>query len=452
MLADRSASSRKRARGEEAESTSPRDGEDTDKDETVSLRAGERVFTATRETWTLFPDSVVAMLVTLHSGSGEVSAFIDVDGDAFGRCVNYLRRRGARVVPPESDEALDAFAACADKLGLGRLTADLRLEERRRAWERELSCLDRDLVALRADARAARDANRYGASEKSEKTEPPKVMTRVVDIGREAKFAAKAAKPLHYGGHPSLGAAGAHEIDELSGELQELVDEGWRLKAITPLLSGPYDEGWGPNGNGERKGPTLTTLVLATLETPPETEPSPIRVLTSGVGCATGCVAYAVKMLARLYYRWLLQQLPQRFRARSAFVPTSETGDEEALDTTTVEMRYLALLLATEAATEAAGGDEDDLEEIRSASGINRRLILLDQIFTTPALLALGHAVKLVNDPDDRVYRDFVDVADDFEVEIPAHFESLVNQVEGLRVDFLEQHKALLALLKDAGV
>ena len=80
MLPDRSAESRKRARGEEP--SSPRDNE-VDPHEVVSIRAGERLFTAERETWTCFPDSVVAMLVKLHEGPGEVDAYLDVDSDAF---------------------------------------------------------------------------------------------------------------------------------------------------------------------------------------------------------------------------------------------------------------------------------------------------------------------------------------------------------------------------------
>ena len=94
MLPDRSAESRKRARGEEP--SSPREKE-VDPHEVVSIRAGERLFTAERETWTCFPDSLVAMLVKLHEGPGEVDAYLDVDSDAFARVVSYLRRRGPSV-------------------------------------------------------------------------------------------------------------------------------------------------------------------------------------------------------------------------------------------------------------------------------------------------------------------------------------------------------------------
>ena len=118
--------------------------------------AGETTFTATRETWNYY-ESVLSTIVGLHAGSGSTGAFIDVDPVAFARVVNYLRRRGA-MTPPTDDEALADFAACAHKLLLHRLTAELALEQCRRAWERELLRVEReaDFIAPRLAAEVER--------------------------------------------------------------------------------------------------------------------------------------------------------------------------------------------------------------------------------------------------------------------------------------------------------
>ena len=107
------------------------DDEEVLSEEVVSLRVGEREFTAFRGTWTLFPSSVLATAVDLHQGGGQVDVFIDVDPATFARVLNYLRRRGASVAPPVDDEALDDFAAAALKLGFPRLHAELALEQRK---------------------------------------------------------------------------------------------------------------------------------------------------------------------------------------------------------------------------------------------------------------------------------------------------------------------------------
>jgi hypothetical protein len=349
MLPDRSAESRKRARGEEP--SSPRDNE-VDPHEVVSIRAGERLFTAERETWTSFPDSVVAMLVKLHEGPGEVDAYLDVDSDAFARVVSYLRRRGPRnVVPPESNEALDAFAACADKVGLHRLHAELWLEGRRRFWEAELARLDRNINAQEAQLRAMID-DAVRKSAKCEGKPDVEVTTRIVDISRSAKEAAKSARPLHYGGHPDLASNGANTADELETEIQELCDAGYSVKSILPLVSGGYSEGWGPEGDRPHSGEAVdvTTLVLVTAEFRAD-EPAEFKMGIFGQLSIVHLLHAFVKKLYQHYYRWLLNMLAQsREMLRSDFAPRSIRGDQIDLDGLTMEALRYHLVMALRAA------------------------------------------------------------------------------------------------------
>ena len=412
-LQDRSASSRKRARGGSPES----DDEQVDPTEEVSLRAGGRVFTAQRDTWTMFPDSMVATLVGLHKGPG-VASYIEADPDAFGRCVNYLRRRGsANFVPPESDEALDSFAACADMLNLGRLHALLRLEQRRRAWERELECLERDL----ARTVAMRDAipKAFGSE----------MSTRIVDIGPDAKHAAKAARPLMYGGHPSLAAANAHECEQLDREMQDLVHDGYNVKAITPLMSGPYSEAWTADdaNDFDADKTNLTTLVLLTLEKPSRDH---LMIGSNARLVVTRCL----KELDLLYHRWLLQQLPKRMRERSAFVPTSACSHETALNP--YEPDFVLLR------THLASMYTRIFPQIEPLDFYN----LIIRILADPVMVVLGHAndnLKECLSLDDE------GLAEELEDDI--FLNSLQDQVAALRRTFRKEHRAQKELLEAAG-
>ena len=390
------------------------DGEQVDPTEEVSLRAGGRVFTAQRDTWTMFPDSMVATLVGLHKGPG-VASYIEADPDAFGRCVNYLRRRGsANFVPPESDEALDSFAACADMLNLGRLHALLRLEQRRRAWERELACLDRDL----ARTVEVRDAMPKIPSEMS---------TRIVNIGPDAKHAAKAARPLMYGGHPSLNAANAHECEELAEEMQSLADMGYVVKSVTPILSSAYSEAWtaDDDNDGVADKTNLTTLVLLTLEKPSRDSPLGRLIVTR-----------CLKELDLLYHRWLLQQLPKRMRERSAFVPTSACSHETALDPHEPDFvllrKYLENLLC-------------EFPQIKYHHFYN----LIVSILADPVMVVLGHANDNLKECLHSPSQNNEALAE--ELEAFPFLDSLQDQVAALRRTFLKEHRAQKELLEAAG-
>lgn len=442
MLPDRSAESRKRARGEEP--SSPRDKE-ADPHEVVSIRAGERLFTAERETWTCFPDSLVAMLVKLHEGPGEVDAYLDVDSDAFARVVSYLRRRGPRnVVPPESDEALDAFAACADKVGLHRLHAELWLEGRRRFWEAELARLDRNINAQEAQLRAMID-DAVRKSAKRQGKPDVEVTTRIVDISRSAKEAAKSARPLHYGGHPDLASNGANTADELETEIQELCDEGYSVKSILPLVSGGYSEGWGPDGDRPHTGEAVdvTTLVLVTAEFRAD-EPADFKMAIFGRLSIVHLLHAFVKKLYQHYYRWLLNMLARsQEMLRSDFAPRSIRGDQIDLDGLTMEALRYHLFMAVKSVQGGLpdygpGTLERNIDEFFCRFFYHATMAIGGRWFSRERLMEARNELFRLTD-DDRIedFDDFigeiVKVGEDIYAQHRAYLDHLYAAFPGLR-------------------
>ena len=431
MLPDRSAESRKRARGEEP--SSPRD--EVDPHEVVSIRAGERLFTAERETWTCFPDSVVAMLVKLHEGPGEVDAYLDVDSDAFARVVSYLRRRGPRsVVPPESDEALDAFTACADKVGLHRLHAELWLEGRRRFWEAELARLDRNINAQEAQLRAMID-DAVRKSAKREGKPDVEVTTRIVDISRSAKEAAKSARPLHYGGHPDLASNGANTADELETEIQELCDAGFSVKSILPLVSGGYSEGWGPDGDSSGEATDVTTLVLVTAEGRADESNIILAHRKRNVFARLSIVHLLhafVKKLYQHYYRWLLNMFARsREMLRSDFAPRSIRGDKIDLDGLTMEALRVHLVTALQPSFPSGPASD---------SMLKGNIDEFFERFFDNATMAIGGrwlSRERLMEARNQLFR----LTDDDRIE---DFDDLIGEIAKVGADIHAQHRAYL--------
>jgi hypothetical protein len=343
--------------------------------------------------------------------------------------VSYLRRRGPRnVVPPESDEALDAFAACADKVGLHRLHAELWLEGRRRFWEAELARLDRNINAQEAQLRAMID-DAVRKSAKREGKPDVEVTTRIVDISRSAKEAAKSAMPLHYGGHPDLASNGANTADELETEIQELCDEGYSVKSILPLVSGGYSEGWGPDGDRPHSGEAVdvTTLVLVTAEFRAD-EPADFKMAIFGRLSIVHLLLAFVKKLYQHYYRWLLNMLARsRESLRSDFAPRSIRGDQIDLDGLTMEALRFHLSMALRAAPIPAETIERNMESFFVYFFGNATMAVVGQWFSREYLM------KYRNDLFGLTDNDRIEDIDDF-----------IGEIIKVGADIHAQHRAYL--------
>ena len=221
------------------------------------------------------------------------------------------------------------------------------------ALQAELARLDRNINAQEAQLRAMID-DAVRKSAKREGKPDVEVTTRIVDISRSAKEAAKSARPLHYGGHPDLASNGANTADELETEIQELCDEGYSVKSILPLVSGGYSEGWGPDGDSSGEATDVTTLVLVTAEGRADESNIILAHRKRNVFARLSIVHLLhafVKKLYQHYYRWLLNMLAQsREMLRSDFAPRSIRGEQIDLDGLTMEALRFHLVMALRAA------------------------------------------------------------------------------------------------------
>ena len=333
-------------------------------------------------------------------------------------------------MPPESDEALDAFVACADKVGLHRLHAQLRLEERRRAWEAELARLDRDVCAKEAEMRLL-------AEHIDHRSDNVETLNRFVDIRVDAVAAAKAMKPLHYGGHPSLAAAQADMSGDLDEQITDLIDYGYSIKSITPIVNGPSREAWGPDGSGGNpivKDANVTTLVLLTAER--KVNPDYLDHFSPRV-----CVATCLKKLSQRYMNWLLMLLYDKLQSRCGF--RAPRGADHiccgSRDHGGMMMRELERILNLEVERVAPG--DQIFGGIHQLPGE-----LMKKYFDTQPKDMLDTNV------DDLAVRRMLDaLAEDFPVDRLKVANALFEGVVALREDLIEQHRVLQAHLEAAG-
>ena len=127
----------------------------------LGIECGGRLFRAYRETWTLVPDSVLAIMVAgvaPAAAPATVDAFVQEPVAAFEKVVEYLMSRGQIDEPPACDRELDVYALTARRLGLQKLAASLELEQLRRRCEKEALYVDMQLERVRRCLDAAAKA------------------------------------------------------------------------------------------------------------------------------------------------------------------------------------------------------------------------------------------------------------------------------------------------------
>jgi len=271
----------------------------------VHVIVQERRFGLTLGMWCRHPESVVSQIVLNQSTSGyPIRAFEDEDVDAFERVVQYLRRGPHNVTPPPNNEDLDNFEALATKLCFRALSAELQLEQLRRTWELDLYRIEHEQERLRqklAEARRlATNGNFYEKGAAHPRTQQQQVKTILVDVPSDAP-----------------GTSGDHDGNtvNLGGLVNRLtLREGFKVVNVSPVPTEevPVMPGY------TRVSPRLTRLGV-TLEK--MSDVARIHGRGNELGRDTGAlIARAVGALDLCFHRFLLRQLPTRFRTRSSAV------------------------------------------------------------------------------------------------------------------------------------
>lgn len=327
----------------EAMQTAPPAQPEAAGDRLVHFAVGDRRWGLTAATWGIFPTSVLASTVATRGRSGQpIRAFEDEDPDAFGRVVQFLRRGGAPVVPPRDDEDLEALLCLATKLCLTALVAELRLDRQRRVWERDLERIGREQIRLRQTldeaARLATNGNYYENGSAHPRTQQQNVQTVVVDVQTPEPPPAGAPAALNIASSTSM----PHLQQGVATSLGPLVSrmtlrEGYQVINVCQLPNDspppppayPHDGVIPPPPHGyTRVSPVRTTRLGVTLQK--MSDVARIHGRGNELGRDTGAlIARAVGALDRRFHRFLLRQLPRRFRARSAHVdsrPTAPAG------------------------------------------------------------------------------------------------------------------------------
>lgn len=310
----------------------------------VSFIIGERRFTLSMGAWCQFPDSALTQLALSQGITGfPIRELEDEDCDAFERVVHYLRRGGHRVVPPTDDEDLDGLEGLATKLGLRMLSAELKLERLRRMWEIDVHRIEREQEKLRLRlseaARLATNGNYYEKGAVHPRTQQQNVQTVLVELPDSNSFDTSS----------SITAPSAETGCSLGPLVNRMtLHEGYTVVSVCPVSLPSRNEETVRRDSecvekeSEAELPATQDTEKFTPENPPfeeSTIASTSSKIVVGVtlqklsdvarihgrgnelGRDTGAlIARAVGVLDLRFHRFLLRQLPTRFRARSRVV------------------------------------------------------------------------------------------------------------------------------------